>query len=119
MDTTAKLVELMPVILGVVLSLVFTYAPKLQLWYSSLAANHKAGIQLLGIILISLAYFGLGCTTWAARIGIMVPCNADGIWVLLVVLAKTLMANQAAYLLTAGQREVNKAMVSDLLTAKK
>ena len=63
-------------VVGAVIQLVFKYFPKLSTWYE--AQSNKALIMVAVIAVVSLAYFGLGCTPFAASLGIAVACSGAG-----------------------------------------
>lgn len=81
---------------GVVLALLFGYAPGLRTWYENLEPTRKAlvmaGLLLLATVLIYLA----GCyTPW----DVGVTCDEPGFWALVEMFLAALVANQAAYLI--------------------
>ncbi len=81
---------------GVVLALLFGYAPGLRPWYENLEPTRKAlvmaGLLLLATVLIYLA----GCyTPW----DVGVTCDEPGFWALVEMFLAALVANQAAYLI--------------------
>lgn len=84
---------------GVVLSLAFTYIPGLKTWYEKLS-GYKALIMVALVLVVSLVYFGLGCTPFGVRIGIEIPCDVDGAITVALAFVRVLVANQTAYLLT-------------------
>ena len=92
-----NLVELLPYLVGVVVSLVFSYVPGLKTWYEA-QSGYKSLIMLGVLVLVSAAYFGLGCTNW--DIGIIVTCDKEGLMALLFAFVKIVLANQSTYLLT-------------------
>ena len=93
--------DLTPVILGVVgavLSLLFSYVPAIKAWY---AAQSNQGLIMVGfVLLVSLAYFGLSCTSLAAGLGITVACTQAGAIQMIYGFIGCLAGNQLAYLTT-------------------
>lgn len=85
-------------IVGMVLQLLFKYLPKLAPWYE--AQSQKALIMLGAVLVVSLAYFGLGCTPFGDRFGILVTCTSEGAIELAAVFVKILISQQTTYLLT-------------------
>jgi hypothetical protein len=94
-----NLSDLLLAVTGIVLSLVFTYVPKLKEWWAA-RESAQAPIMLGVIFLVSAAYFGLACTALAAKIGIVIPCTTDGAITVGLAFIKIVVANQATYLLT-------------------
>ena len=94
-----NLSDVLLAVAGAVLSLAFTYIPKLKDWWA--AHNDIQAPIMLGIIaVVSAAYFGLACTPFAAQLGIVVPCTSDGAITVALAFVKITVANQATYLLT-------------------
>lgn len=94
-----NLSDILLYVAGVVLSLAFTYLPKLKDWYDRQSGS-KAMIMLGVIIFVAVAYFALGCIqALASKIGILVTCTTDGAITVLLAVVKIIVANQATYLL--------------------
>ena len=86
-------------IAGVILSLIFSYVPAAKAWYLKQANN---GLIMLGFVfLVSLIYFGLGCTSFGAQLGITVSCTQSGAVDMLWGFVGCLTGNQLTYLVTA------------------
>jgi hypothetical protein len=94
---------LIPVIAGIVLSLLLTYFPTLKTWYAKQAAAQKALIVLGLSLVVALAYFGIACTPWAIHLGVVVACTSDGFWVVATAFGEIVASSQVAYLLTPTQ----------------
>ena len=81
---------------GVILSLLFGYAPGLRPWYEALEATRKAlvmaGLLLLAVVVIYLA----SCYTPYAT---GITCDEAGVWQLVRLFMDALIANQATYLM--------------------
>ena len=92
-----ELNELLPYLVGVIMSLVFSYLPKVSEWY---ATSNKRLVMLASLAVVSLVYFGLSCTAFAAQLGILVSCDQAGAFLLVQAFAQSVIASQAAYLLT-------------------
>lgn len=88
--------EELSAIVGVVLSLVFSYVPGVSKWYEGLAREQKQLIMGALLIAVALAVFGLACG------GIInaVVCDKAGALGLIKVLIAALIANQATYLIS-------------------
>jgi len=85
-------------IVGAGIQLVFKYFPKLNTWYE--AQSNKALIMVGVIAVVSLAYFGLSCTPFAATLGIVVACSTQGALQLGAAFIYILVSQQTTYLLT-------------------
>jgi hypothetical protein len=96
--TPASLQTIVLGIAGVLLSLLFTYVPAAKAWFDS---KSNKGLLMLGfVILVSLAYFGLGCTSLAAQLSIAVTCDQAGILALGQMIVTVAMFNQTTFLFT-------------------
>jgi len=89
-------------IVGAVISLVFTYFPAARVWLDGFQAK---GLVILGVVVaVSLAYFGLACTSLAVDLGIALACSKAGAIELLKAVYIIASTNQVTYLLTRGAR---------------
>jgi len=88
--------ELLIVIAGVVLSLLFSYIPGLKDWYDPLAPNAKRVIMLGALVLSAGGVFALACFGKYD----LVACDAAGAWNLLEYFVLAAIANQTAYQLS-------------------
>jgi hypothetical protein len=89
-------------IFGVILSLFFSYFPKVRDWFALLAGDRKRLIMLAGLTVIALAIYGLNCIAWIAAEGL--TCDQAGAVVLVNAWVAAIVANQTAYLLAPGQK---------------
>lgn len=85
-------------VVGVVLQLIFKYAPQVKQWYEAQA--NKGPIMLGFIVLASAGYFGLACSPYGAELGISLSCDQFGVFALLKALFIMATGNQLAYLYT-------------------
>ena len=85
-------------IVGVVLSLLFSYIPAARAWLDSF--SNKGAVMLGLVFVVSLAYFGLACSPYAANFNIALSCDQDGVFALLKALFIIASGNQLAYLYT-------------------
>jgi len=83
-------------IAGAVLSLLFSYVPRLSEWYDALAPTMKRLLMAALLIVVAAAIFGLSCWGVLAR----VECTQAGALGLVKVLIAALVANQATYLIS-------------------
>ncbi len=106
---------------AILLSLLVSYVPVLQAWYSHLDKVQRALAMFGAVVIVALAAFGLSCTGWFS----FVECSALSLNNLLAVLFNSLLANQLTYLVTpktaqaerfAAERLANRF---DLLPAKR
>jgi hypothetical protein len=89
-------------ILGAILSLFFSYFPKVRDWFAALVGDQKRLIMLVGLTVIALALYGLNCAAWIAAEGL--TCDQAGAVVLVNAWVAAIVANQTAYLLAPGQK---------------
>jgi O-phosphoseryl-tRNA(Cys) synthetase len=100
--------ESIAVVAGIVLSLVFSYVPKLKDWYDGLEGN-KRRLLMLGLLTgVALGAFGLACADLVAQVGIGVLCTKAGAFELLRSLVYAIIANQSTFMIspkTKGYKE--------------
>lgn len=84
-------------LLGVVLSLAFSYVPGLSEWFAGLKGNVKQLVAGLALIVIAVGVFAASC----AGLGDYgVSCSKEGAVGFIQVLISALVANQSTYLIT-------------------
>lgn len=91
-------VSAIPAVAGAILSLLFSYVPGLDGWYAGLEATHKRLVMLVLVVLVSAGIYGLGCY---GLISTTVKCDQAGLMAAINVFFSVLVANQAAYLISA------------------
>lgn len=91
---------------GAVLSLVFSYFPKVRTWYDGLDSDGKKQVMGAALIVTAAAVFGLACTPYGAEFGLEIACTVAGAIGFLKVLIAALVANQAVYLITRKSKPV-------------
>ena len=92
--------EELAAIAGVVISLAFSYVPKLEGWYDDLVTQSKSLVMLGVMVAVSMATFLLSCY------GVLevVVCTQAGAMGLFKVLVAALVANQVTHRLTPRKR---------------
>lgn len=98
-----ELSEYLPVLVGILISLIFSYFPGVQSWYDWHTGDQKRVIMLAALLTVGVVYFLLSCTAWAARLGIVVACTTDGAYLVLVAFTNAIIANQTTHLLTPSK----------------
>jgi len=88
--------EQVSLIAGVILSLAFSYVPKLKDWFDKQEPDNKRLINLGVLFVVVLGVFGLSCINKYDYL----TCDVNGLWDGLELLIKAAIANQAAYSLT-------------------
>lgn len=102
--------ELLSSIAGVVLSLVFSYVPKLNTKFAALETEVKRSIMLGLLALAAVATYGLACSGWLTGLfGIQVPCDQSGIQMLIQAFIYAAITNQTAYSLSPKTQAVRQA----------
>ncbi len=85
---------------GSVLSLLFSYVPKLNTWFDGILPEYKR-LTMAGLtLLIAGAAYGLACAGLGEQFGIAVVCDQAGAIALIRAWVLALVANQAAYSVT-------------------
>lgn len=98
--------ELLASIAGVVLSLVFSFTPGLNVKFAALVPEVKRLIMLGLLFLVSAGVYAGTCT------GILssgITCDQSGILRLIWIFIAALMANQSTYTITPKTENVTKA----------
>lgn len=81
---------------GLLLSLLFSYVPKLSDWYAGKDAQTKALIMAGLLLVVAGGAYGLSCAGW----GNYFECTEAGLQTAVSVFISALVANQATYGLT-------------------
>ena len=80
---------------GAILSLLFGYVPGLRQWFEALDGVRKAQVMAGLLLLAAAGAFGASCyTPW-----VVVECTEAGFWQLVELFIMALVANQATYTL--------------------
>jgi hypothetical protein len=101
--------EFLAGIVGIGLSLVFSYVPGLNAKFAALDATYKRLIMLSLLVLTAGAVYGLACIGWAANLGINLTCDQAGLQELLKALFAAVIANQTAYIISPEPQAVRAA----------
>ena len=101
--------ETLSAVVGILLSLVFSYIPGLDVWFAGLETKWKQSIMGVSLLVVAAAVFGMSCTTWAANWNIELTCDQPGLQVLITNLIAALVANQSAYKITPQTERVSLA----------
>jgi hypothetical protein len=74
-----QLADLVALLAGGVLSLALAYFPWVATWYAKFDPPHKQFINLVCLLFVSLALFGLSCLGWLAGLGLpSITCDQAG-----------------------------------------
>jgi hypothetical protein len=88
--------EILSASAGILLSLIFSYAPGVRGWYDGRSGETKSLIMLASLVVVTGGVFALSCYgpfDW-------VQCTQDGAWGLAVLFVAALMPNQSVYSIT-------------------
>lgn len=91
---------------GILVSLIVTFCPKLNVWFAGKPEDDKK--QIMALLMVALALIGVisSCT----GIVTVLVCSKDGVVVFfLQILFPAILANQAAYMITPLPDVVKKA----------
>ncbi len=94
--TVDELSQILLVLYGAILSLVFTYVPEIRTWYEGLP--HQGLVMLGFIVLIGAVYFLLSCTPYAAWLHIQIACTQSSLFDLIWAILAIAVGNQLTYL---------------------
>lgn len=93
---------------GILLSLAFSYIPRLNTWYAAKTPETKRAIMLGLIVVIGLATFGIACAGWAADFGIRTTCDRAGAIGLIQAVVVAAVANQTAFMVSPRPDNVKR-----------
>jgi hypothetical protein len=96
--TPEQLSTIILTIVGIILQLVFKYAPKVKQWYE--VQTNKGPIMLAVVVVTGAAYYGLSCTPYAATLGIGIACTVESAFTLLRAIGIIAIGQQLTYLFT-------------------
>ena len=85
---------------GVVLSLIFSYAPGVKDWYGKQDGQTKSLVMLGCLALVAVGAYGLSCANWWPS----VTCDEAGIKALVEAFIAALVSNQATYVITPAKQ---------------
>lgn len=100
--------ELLASLAGVVLSLLFSYIPKLSEWFAVLDGVYKRLIMAGLIFIVAAGTFGLSC----AGVINAVTCNQPGAIGLVTAFLAALIANQSTYTISPATKSVQRAKMN-------
>lgn len=102
--------ELIALVIGAFISLIFSYFPKLNTAFAALAENQKKLIMLALMIGVSAAIYVGDCylNWWQTDL----VCGSAGIWRLVSILVMSITGNQGMYKLTPQTTAVIRAKSS-------
>lgn len=85
---------------AMLLSLAFSYLPRLSEAYQTLSPTAKRLVMLGMLILTASASFALSCAGFAPQLGLELSCDTPGAFGLLRSLIAAVVANQATFSLS-------------------
>ncbi len=88
-------------VVGVVLSLVFSYVPGLESAYNGLEPMYKRLVMLTLLVVAAGAIYGLSCAGFIAQ---TLACDKGGLMTFGKLLLDLAIANQATFLLTKNSK---------------
>lgn len=99
--------EILATIAGILLSLAFSYVPKLNTWYAAQLDEYKKLIMLGLIVLVAAGAYGLSCAGLLGPLyGVEIACDQAGVLQLVMAVVAAAIANQTTYKLTPQSRAV-------------
>jgi hypothetical protein len=94
---------------GVILSLLFSYIPGLNVWFAALDGSIKRLVMLALLFVVGVGVVGIACAGFGGDIGVAVSCDRAGFVGVLKAFVLALIANQAAYAATPLPAKVTAA----------
>lgn len=83
---------------GSLLSLLFSYVPKLNDWFNAQDTTTKRLVMAGSLLVVSVVVFGSACAT--LNLPFTVSCDKDGAVGLVTTFLSALVANQATFLIS-------------------
>lgn len=107
--------ELLTLVAGVILSLLFSYVPGVNTWYAAQSDEYKKLFMLILLAVTAGGIFALACGGVLPELfGLAVTCDQTGALGLVQAFLYALIANQSAYKLTPQTRAVkNVKLLAD------
>lgn len=96
-------------IAGVILSLLFSYVPGLNVKFAALSSEVKRLTMLLLVILVGAVSYGLVCTGLGDGLSIGLTCTKESAITLIMAVIDAAIANQTAYALSPQTTDVKAA----------
>lgn len=82
---------------AILLSLTFSYIPRLNPWFEQLEPTTKRLIMLGLLVLVTGVAFALACFGWGDSLNLAITCDESGAWELIRALVIAIIANQSIY----------------------
>jgi hypothetical protein len=98
MKMSENLASVLLGVVGVGLSLLFSYVPGAKAWLSTF--QNKGAVMLTIVAGVAAVYFGVACTPFAGQFNITLACSQDSVFELLKALFIIASGNQLTYLYT-------------------
>lgn len=99
--------ESLALIIGSVVSLLFSYFPGLNTWFAAKEDSTKRLIMVGLMVVTSAAIFGLGCANILNMDGFV--CGQESILQFVSILISSIIANQGVYKISPQTNAVQKA----------
>lgn len=103
-SSPAELSIMLQGIVGVVISALFKYVPKLEKWYKGLP--HQGVTMLAMVAVVGAIYFALACTPYAVALGIAIACEGATWFLLAQTIGYMVFGSQAGYLFLPSKKTV-------------
>lgn len=92
--------ETLSMLVGVVVSILFSVVPGLKGWFEKKEPEVKRLIMLGVLAVVALAIAGIACAGFGPDLHLSVTCDRAGLIGLLRVFVLAVIANQATYMIT-------------------
>jgi len=112
--------ELLSILAGSLLALLFAYTPGLADWYQQLGSGkdgqpsdggtRKRLVMLVCLAMTALASFGLACSGWGHWFGLELTCSQAGVAEMLKSFVLALAANQSTHQISPRLSRANFTM---------
>ena len=96
-------------LLGVIVSLVFSYFPGLRVLFAAQSSEWKSGIMIGMLAVLTAILFGMGC---AGSIHTGLACDQTGVWRAVSAFIAALVANQGTWQATKNLKPYDVKFLS-------
>ena len=90
--------ESLSLVVGAVVSLLFSYFPALNTWFAAKQSSVKCLIMIGVMVVVSGSIFGLGCANIITMDGFV--CAKESVMQFVSILIAAVVANQGAYMIS-------------------
>ena len=111
--------ELLVIIAGTILSLLFSYVAGFTKWWEEKDGVYKRLMMLILLVLTAGGVYGISCLGYGDLIDVTIPCTQAGLVELIRYLILAVMANQSVYALSPQPAAIKQKLNGGKPVARK